>query len=75
VFLVCFDTAAILSTMEERDQERRFLTSRIEELERLDANIKGSISKEKTQYNVSIVFVHPFFCTRLITLRHWIVLE
>lgn len=39
--------------MDARDQERRFLASRIEELERLDTNIKGSITNEKTQYNVS----------------------
>jgi len=40
--------------MEERDHERRLLSNRIEELERLDSELQTNIIKEKAQYNVLI---------------------
>ena len=43
--------------MEDRDEERRLLSQRINELEKLDSTLKGTISKEKTQYNVLCIWI------------------
>ena len=48
--------------MEDREQERKMLCNRIEELERLDSNLKGSIVKEKAQYNVSNMILNNLLC-------------